>query len=118
MYGVPSTLDLTFLHGAELVQVCLGAHQVQFHFQPLGSISVEGEWELLDAAGQQLDRSHPGTERPPYLLHRLLGKRVVGSQVVAPHSIALRFEGGASLRVFDSSREYESFSIEPGGVVA
>ena len=46
MYGVPSNLDLTFLHNAELIQVCLGAHQVQFHFHPKGSLYVMGKWEL------------------------------------------------------------------------
>jgi hypothetical protein len=51
MYGVPTDLDLSFLHGALLIQVCLGQHQVQFHFHPTGSIAVEGGWELRDAAG-------------------------------------------------------------------
>ena len=40
MYGVPADLDLAFLHGAELIQVCLGQYQLQFHFHPAGSISV------------------------------------------------------------------------------
>ena len=55
MYGVPVDLDLSFLHGAELIQVCLGQHQLQFHFHPVGSISVEGGWELRDAAGVRID---------------------------------------------------------------
>jgi hypothetical protein len=42
MYGVPANLDLTFLHGAKLTQVCLGQYEVQFHFHPIGSILVEG----------------------------------------------------------------------------
>jgi hypothetical protein len=42
MYGVQADLDLRFLHGAQLTQVCLGQYQIQFHFSPVGSISVEG----------------------------------------------------------------------------
>ena len=94
MYGVPADLDLSFLHGAELIQICLGQYQLQFHFHPEGSISVEGGWELIDSAGVRIDGSHEEPERPLYQLHRLLGHRVTGSQVTAPRWFALRFDGG------------------------
>ncbi len=112
MYGVPTDLDLTYLHGASLIQVCLGEYQLQFHFSPRGAISVEGRWELRDAAGSIVDRLYDGTERPPYELHRLLGKKVVGSEVSAPVSCALRFEEGEVLRFFDDSKQFESFQID------
>src|SRR4051794_32153714 len=112
MYGVPADLDLAFLHGAVLVQVCLGQYQVQFHFHPTGSISVEGGWDLHDATGARLDGRHDGPDRPPYQLHRLLGRRVVASEVSAPESCALRFEGGEVLRLYDDSPQYESFQID------
>lgn len=117
MYGVPADLDLAFLHGAELIQVCLGQYQVQFHFEPAGSISVEGGWELRDAAGAVIDGRHDGPDRPPYQVHRLLGQRVAGSEVSAPDWFALRFAGGNVLRVFDDSEQHESFSIQPGNIV-
>ena len=118
MYGVPADLDLAFLHGAELIQVCQGQYQLQFHFHPAGSISVEGGWELRDAAGVRLDGQHGGPDRPPYQLHRLMGCRVAGSEVSAPEWFALRFEGGEVLRVYDDSPQYESFQIEPGSIIA
>jgi hypothetical protein len=117
MYGVPADLDLSFLRGAELIQVCLGLHQLQFHFHPAGSISVEGGWVLLDASGARLDGRHDGPDRPPYQLHRLLGRCVAEFEVSAPGWFALQFEGGEVLRVFDDSAQYESFQIEPGGIV-
>ncbi|MDB5338641.1 MAG: hypothetical protein JWN70_4260 [Planctomycetaceae bacterium] len=117
MYGVPADLNLVFLHGAELTQVCLGLYQLQFHFHPAGSISVEGGWELLDAVNTRLDGRHDGPARPPYQLHRLLGHRVAGTEVSAPDWFALRFEDGLVLRVFDDSPQYESFQIEPGGII-
>jgi hypothetical protein len=116
MYGVPGDLDLSFLHGTVLIQVCLGQYQLQFHFHPVGSILVESGWELRDAAGTRIDGHHEGPERPPYQLHRLLGCRVVGSEVSAPGWFALVFEGGEVLRVFDDSAQYESFSIQPGNI--
>ena len=118
MNGVPADLNIAFLHGSELIQVCLGQNQLQFHFHPAGSISVEGGWELRDAAGARIDGCHDGPDRPPYQLHRLLGRRVVASEVSAPAWFALRFEGGGVLRVFDDSPQYESFQIEPGGIIA
>jgi hypothetical protein len=117
MYGVPTDLDLGFLHGAELIQVCLGQRQLQFHFHPVGSISVEGRWELRDASGALIDRQHDGPDRPAFQLHRLLGRRVAGSEVCVPAWFALRFEGGDMLRVFDDSPLCESFKIEPGGII-
>ncbi len=112
MYGVPIDLDLTYLHGATLIQVCLGEFQLQFQFHPRGAISVEGRWEFRDAGGALIDQLHDGTERPPYHLHRLLGKKVVGTEVAAPDSCALRFEAGEILRFFDNSKQYESFQID------
>lgn len=60
MAGIPENLDLSFLHGAELLQVCLGAWEIQFHFVPTASLAVEGDWELLDPNGEVIDRSSDG----------------------------------------------------------
>ena len=84
MYGFPADLNLAFLHGAELIQVCLGQHQLQFHFHPTGSISVTSAWKLREAAGAVIDRRHDGPDRPPYQLHRHLGRSVAGSEVSGP----------------------------------
>jgi hypothetical protein len=123
VYGVPADLDLTYLHGAELIQVCLGQYQLQFHFHPKGNISVECRWELHDATGVLIDgwesetdksptRPRGGPDRPPYYLHRLLGRKVTGSEVCAPTSCALTFDNGDVLRLFDDSDRYESFDID------
>jgi hypothetical protein len=47
----------------------------------------------------------------------LLGEVVTGTEVSAPNWFALRFSGGDELRVFDSSSQYESFEIQPIGVI-
>jgi len=52
MPGMSADLDLSFLLGAELIQVCLGVWQVQFHFHPPASVAVEGDWELSDDGGR------------------------------------------------------------------
>lgn len=118
MYGVPTDLDLTYLHGATLIQVCLGEYQLQFHFHPRGSIYVEGRWELLDATGSRIDGWRDRFNRPrdasgpQYQVHRILGQKVIGTEVSAPESCAFRFEKNDVLRFFDDSEQYESFQID------
>jgi hypothetical protein len=63
-----------------------------------------------------IDRSEPNAEREAYRVHRLLGQAVVGTDLDAPRSFALRFAGGGELRIFDNSDRYESFSIQPGDI--
>jgi hypothetical protein len=117
VYGVPATLDLTFLHGAELIQVCLGLHEVQFHFHPVGSISVATGWELYDPDGARIDHAERAFPRPAFELHRLLGQKVTGTEVSAPSHIDVLFGRGERLRLVDNSEQHESFTIEPGRVV-
>ena len=111
MYGVPADLDLSLLQGAQLTQVCLGQFDVQFHFQPVGAITVTGAWELFDEAGVSLDHSGASGSRPQSQFPRLLGQEIVGITVVAPHHLELKFARGDSLRLIDDSKEFESFTI-------
>jgi hypothetical protein len=64
-----------------------------------------------------IDGRHDAPARLPYQLNRLFGRRVAGSEVSAPDWFALQFEGGEVLRVLDDSPQYESFQIEPGGII-
>ena len=119
MHGVPAGLDLRFLDDATLIQVCIGPWDVQFHFHPAGAIFVQGSWEFRDERGVVLDRSSDVTaaERGPFQLHRLLGHRVVATEISAPLWLSLRFAGGEELRIIDDSDRFESFQIQPGDVV-
>jgi hypothetical protein len=116
MYGVPADLDLSIFQRALLIQVSIGEFQIQLHFQPTGCISVEGKWELTDSTGKLIDTAKPNEERDGFRLHVLLGKTVEHSFVNAPRSFSLQFESGYMLTIFDDSREYESFSIQPGDI--
>ena len=53
MHGVPANLDLSPFVGATLEHIDLGKWVLHFYFAmtPPGVIAVEGEWELLDSAG-------------------------------------------------------------------
>jgi hypothetical protein len=116
MYGVPANLDLTRFIDATLEQICIGQYQIQFHFHPVVSISVEGDWRLQGPAGNVVDQSQENVAREAYRLHHLLGKRVVRASVDPPRSLTLHFECGHELWVFDNSERFESFSIQPGDI--
>jgi hypothetical protein len=116
MYGVSPDLDLSRFKDAVLIQLCVGQFQLQFHFRPRAEISVEGKWELRDRAGSLIDGLERGARGDALYAHRLLGEKVDGFSLDAPHSFSLRFKSGHVLTIFDDSRKYESFSIQPGDV--
>jgi hypothetical protein len=115
MHRVPADLPLQPFVGNALTQICVGEHQVQFHFQDAGFISVEGGWELANSTGHLLDRSLEHREREAYRVHLLLGHAVSHFSVSPPQSFTLHFTSGHSLTVFDDSERYESFSVNPKG---
>jgi len=57
-----------------------------------------------------------GTKGDALYAHRILGKKVDGFSLDFPNSFSLLFETGHVLTIFDDSREYESFSIQPGDI--
>ena len=117
MYGVPEDIDLSDFVGSVLSQICFDQYQIQLHFYPDGSISVEGKWELRDKDAQLVDESMAHDSREVFRIHRCLGLAVAEYTVSAPESLALIFDNGDELRLFDSSKESECFSIDPGEIV-
>ena len=116
MHGVPKDLPLAVLVGDSLVQICIGQNELIFRFRDAGSITVQGEWELTDIAGQVIDRSMEQAARDVYRIHAILGSPVTSFLVESPAWFSLTFASGATLRVFDDSAAYESFSVEATGV--
>ena len=131
MHGVPSNLPLKQFIDATLDQICIGEHQLQFHFSTTlspseikhgkfpepRSVCVEGEWEFRDSTGKILDRVLEHSEWETYSIHRLLSQRVTAFTINPPRSFTLAFETGATLTIFDDvSIPYESFSIQPGDI--
>ena len=74
MHGLkPDDLQhLTHLRAAEVTQICVGPHDIQFNFHPSGNVSVQGRCELLDFSGDIVDdwehRTLTGVFRFPEIL--------------------------------------------------
>jgi hypothetical protein len=124
MYGVPVDLDLRDLHGARLDQLCLGPFDLQLRFSSQHTISVEGSWRLVDATGVTVDESvgrvsdaSGNQSRAGWYVRVLLSDLVEADHVDAPTSFSLTFASGHRLIVFDDSDQFESFSIQPDGII-
>jgi len=118
MYGVPADLDLARFKGSTIVSLGIGEFSIQFQFHPASTISAEGKWELRDSAGVLIDEGDGESiaERESLHLHRIVGKTVESYSVSAPDSFSLRFGSGHTLTIFDDSKQYESFSVQPGDI--
>jgi hypothetical protein len=114
MYGLKPD-DLTYvkqqLHRAEVIQVCVGKHDLQFHFHPQGDVSVQGRCELIDSTGQTVDVWEDGSRSAEFKFLDLLGHSVGAMEIEKPKSLKLVFDHGYALRIIDSSEQYESFSV-------
>jgi hypothetical protein len=115
MYGVPADLPLARFVGCDLNPIVLGTFQIQFHFIPVGSISVEGRWELRDAAGALVDEAKDPATRDCYRIHCVLDVPVTRYEIDPPRSFTLHLESGHRLTVFDDTPQYESFSVNIDG---
>jgi hypothetical protein len=114
--GVPASLPLDRFVRQVLTQVALGQFQIQLHFSGVGSISIEGHWELYDPDGTLVDASQEHIDRDCYHLHRVLGLPVARFEIDAPRSFTLMFDPAYLLTIFDDSAQYESFSVNIDGM--
>ena len=116
MYGVPADLPLDRFVRHELNQIALGRFQIQLRFASVGSISVEGRWELRDPMGALVDVSQEHADRESYRLHLVLDLPVARFEIDAPRSFTLVFDPSYRLTVFDDTEQYESFSVHIDGL--
>lgn len=120
MHGVPADLPLQRFVGCTLVQICIGQHELQFHFSGErgyggGTIQVEGGWELYDSAAVLIDSKRDHFDREHYTVHVVLGSTVSSFSINAPHSCQLVFDNGHRLTIYDDNDHYETFSVCPAG---
>ena len=109
MYGVPDSAEWSFLVGREVLQICVGLHQVTLRFD--GEVSMDIECEF--------DRSGPtvvppsGTTLPSKAmgLVSLIGSKVVSVASENRTTLAIAFTNQETLKVHDSNQIYESFQV-------
>jgi hypothetical protein len=111
MYGLPPDFDGAAFIGLRLTSVCFFENQVIFHFDSAATIAVESAYSI--EAGSPLPAAHDVPDIDSNL-GQLLGRAISAVSATYDGTLSLTFETGASLRVFDNSREFESYHITIG----
>ena len=113
MYGLSDTEDLSFLAGAEVIQVCIGRHQAAIHFFPEDvAIFVETDMAFRSPGGESM--RYQAIPESASMLVSLLNAFVTRASVKAPGTLSLEFSTGGVLEIEDTSDRYESFRIKNG----
>lgn len=114
MYGLnPDNMEhLLHLKGGEVQQVCVGKFDLQFHLHPNGNISIWSLCELLDANGSVIDTWEDGSRSANFQFANLLGATVSDVSIDDVTTLRLQFTDGRQLLIFDTSEQYESFSVD------
>jgi hypothetical protein len=115
VYSIPPNPDLSGIIGSPLIQICLGEHDLQFHFD-------SGSW-----MGSQATVQHSKNEvmlgswgakgLTSTSLNSLLGKSPMQWAVPNPKRLELHFENDQVLAFLDDSDQFESFQIYKFGEI-
>lgn len=112
MFGLPRDLDLGFMVGCTLLQVCVGQNEVILRFDREVSITIESRFLVRDPhGGEAVVESAP---RGVASLVSLLADSVIDASGNEDGTLRLSFGKGEILEVYDSSKEYESYQIQHG----
>jgi hypothetical protein len=108
MYGLPKEFDGLFLIGRIVEMVCFYQYQVSLNFGDktiiaIGSAFSYNSTQVINVPVQQSN------------LMGLLGASVSKVQCEDNGTLCLQFNDGQTLKVYDTSKHYESYSIRHEG---
>ena len=108
MYGLPKDFDGSFLVGRTLEMVCFSQNQVYLHFDEDIIITIESAFscnteQVVDVPVQDSN------------LMRLVGSAVSVVQGDTNGTLSLLFDNGQTVKVYDTTKQYESYTISYGG---
>lgn len=109
MYGLNKEVDLSFFLGNELIQVCIGLHQLILNFSGDISISIECEFFHL-SKGRALNKSSELLDSARSLLSTL-GCCVTDINNLGNGNLEIKLSNGDIIQINDSNEDYESYSI-------
>lgn len=112
MHGLPKEIDLNFLLSKTLVQACFGEQDLILNFCDGISITVMSCIGCADTSGEI--QQHEDFRRAAPSIFALLSKSLVSWEANENGTLALGFEGGTALMIYDDSRQFESYVIKHG----
>jgi len=110
MYGLPKGFDGSVLVGRTLEMVCFNENQVYLHFDGRTTITIESAFSYKNEqiVHVPVAESH---------LMELLGLSVSAAKGDDKGTLSLFFDNGQTVRVYDTTKQYESYTISYGGKV-
>lgn len=114
MYGITDASDLSFLLHTQLLQVCYGQFQLALQFTETITIAIEGDYAIRVKTSAGLVTARFSAQQPyPDSINciRLLGDVVAAVEIVNHRTLLIRFASGATLTLYDSNKDLESFQI-------
>ena len=110
MYGLPKDFDGNVLVGRVLEMVCFNENQVYLHFDRKTTITIE----VAFSYGSDQVIEIPVKESN---LMESLGASVTEAHGDEHGTLSLLFDNGQTLKVYDPSKQYESYTISYEGKV-
>jgi cytoskeletal protein RodZ len=112
MYGLPANIDLSFLHGRVLLQLCVGQNEMILNFDEDVSITVESSIAFTFADGTY--RHYTDWKEASHTAGALLGHQITSAKRKYGGTLCVKFDVDWWIEVFDDSQHYESYSIQNG----
>ena len=113
MYGLPESVDLGFLSGSTLVQICVGENDLILNFYKDVSITVESCVGCEDGSGAV--QRFGDFRQAAGMLFAFLGQDVRVAVRASQTTLVLEFESGKRIEIYDDSEQFESFVIRYEG---
>jgi len=109
MYGLPKNVDLAFLKGKELLQVCLGENEVIMNFFEATSITIQTT--IYHYEEDRLVGVFGNAPASAATVVRFLGHTIADFQTSEDGTLRLKFSNGESLEIRDEDKHYECYLI-------
>lgn len=110
MYGLDKSVDFQFLIGRELLQLCIGLHQIILNFSDDISISLECAVLLTNADGLTIEVTCNNPKQSQNLIC-LLGSTIESAVAKNEGELMLGFSQKCKLSITDSNEDTESYTI-------
>ena len=108
MYGIDKKLDLTFLIGKMLTQICVGQFQIILNFDNEVSISIEGTFEHISG---EIVTKYLGISDVSQSLFNLIQQKIEVVNVLEDGTLRLTFTDSTMIKLHDSNPDTESYQI-------
>jgi hypothetical protein len=108
MYGLPKDFDGSFLVGRVLEMVCFAQHQVYLHLEQKITITIESAFSYKNDLAVDVPVSESN-------LMELLGSSVLTATGDENGTLSLLFSNRQTLKIYDTSKRYESYTIAYDG---